>query len=134
MPGLRDDEPSANLAGRRLHGVRRRRAASAAVPLRCERHGRWGPPGGGVEHGEHPDGAVVREVREETGVDVKVVRLLGVHTNVWHPRGGDVQIHAVNLVYEAKAVGGPYATRSTAAPTRQRGSRSPRPRRDGPSS
>ncbi|MEU8320768.1 NUDIX domain-containing protein [Nonomuraea sp. NPDC048881] len=65
---------------------------------------RWGPPGGGVEHGEHPADAVVREVYEETGYLVKVVRLLGVHSNVW--RSPDAEIHATNLLYEVAVMGG----------------------------
>ena len=35
--------------------------------------GVWLYPGGHVEEGETPDEAVVREVREETGLDVRIV-------------------------------------------------------------
>lgn len=38
----------------------------------------WTLPGGRVEHGEDPIAAVVREVEEESGLHVKVDRLLGV--------------------------------------------------------
>lgn len=38
----------------------------------------WVPPGGGREHGEHFDETAVREVREETGIDVRLVRRLRV--------------------------------------------------------
>lgn len=31
--------------------------------------GRWTLPGGGVNHGEHPNAAVLRELREETGLE-----------------------------------------------------------------
>ncbi len=39
----------------------------------------WNLPGGGVEHGESPWEAVVREVKEETGLDVEVEEMIGVY-------------------------------------------------------
>jgi ADP-ribose pyrophosphatase YjhB (NUDIX family) len=38
---------------------------------------RWGFPGGALEFGETPEQAVLREVREETGVEVCVEALVG---------------------------------------------------------
>ncbi len=43
----------------------------------------WGLPGGGLEYGEHPEKAVVREVWEETGLTVCIDKLLLV--NSWLP-------------------------------------------------
>ena len=43
----------------------------------------WELPGGNVDPGEPPDVAAVREVQEETGLDVRVERLLG-----WYERTG----------------------------------------------
>jgi 8-oxo-dGTP pyrophosphatase MutT (NUDIX family) len=40
----------------------------------------WNLPGGGVESGEAPWQAVVREVWEETGLEVEVVRLTGLYS------------------------------------------------------
>jgi ADP-ribose pyrophosphatase YjhB (NUDIX family) len=44
----------------------------------------WALPGGGVDPGESVTMAVVREVKEETGIDVVVDDLVGVYTNPRH--------------------------------------------------
>jgi ADP-ribose pyrophosphatase YjhB (NUDIX family) len=41
-------------------------------------------PGGGVEVGESISGAVIREVEEETGIDVEVIKLIGVFSEPHH--------------------------------------------------
>lgn len=46
--------------------------------------GNWSIPGGGMEPGESIAGCVVREVREETGVEVRPVRLVGVYSDPGH--------------------------------------------------
>src|SRR5438045_8375170 len=43
-------------------------------------NGLWGLPGGGVEPGESVSEAIVREVREETGLEVAPGRLVGVYS------------------------------------------------------
>lgn len=41
--------------------------------------GLWAAPGGGVDPDERPEDAVVRELREELGVDIEVRGLIGVY-------------------------------------------------------
>ena len=69
----------------------------------------WGLPGGSVEVGETLEQAVRREVKEESGLDVQVVRLVGVYsdpeyTTTRYP-SGDV-VHYVSLTFECRVVGG----------------------------
>jgi ADP-ribose pyrophosphatase YjhB (NUDIX family) len=70
--------------------------------------GKWVVPGGVVEPDEHPAARVVEEVREETGLDVEVVRLVGVcggpQCRVVYGNGDEVSY--VAIVYECAVVGG----------------------------
>ena len=66
--------------------------------------GRWNLPGGGLDPGEGPEDAVVREVLEETGQVVEDVRLVDVMTQHWigrSPRGLE-DYHAVRLLHTAR--------------------------------
>jgi ADP-ribose pyrophosphatase YjhB (NUDIX family) len=98
------------IAPRAVGGAGRARVAQAVVRsqgrvllcLRRELRG-WELPGGAVQPGERDEGAVVREVREETGLDVAPLRLVGTYQ-----RSGFRAHDAV--VFECRAVGGALAT------------------------
>ena len=61
--------------------------------------GKWTIPGGLVELGESPDRAVVRETKEETGLDVDNPTLMDVVSNVDLDEKGKVKYHYVIIDY-----------------------------------
>ena len=64
---------------------------------------RWTLPGGGIDFGEDPVDAMVREVMEETGLIVAPGALAGVDALRLEANGRDV--HAIRIVYFAHLIG-----------------------------
>jgi 8-oxo-dGTP diphosphatase len=60
-------------------------------------------PGGFVEVGETVEKAVLREVKEETGLDAQIVKLLGVYSEP----NRDPRFHVVSVVFVLDAFGEP---------------------------
>jgi len=60
--------------------------------------GYWAIPGGFVELGEKVEDAVKREANEETGLNIEIIKLLGVYSDPNRdPRG-----HTISIVYLCK--------------------------------
>jgi ADP-ribose pyrophosphatase YjhB (NUDIX family) len=84
--------------------VRDERILLSRLADRISRDELWTLPGGGLDHGEAPAAALVREVEEECGVTPDVGELLLVHDEHFSgtaPSGRYEDFHAVALVFAA---------------------------------
>lgn len=84
--------------------------------------GSWTLPGGGIDFGEPPAAAAIRELGEETGLAGEIIGLAEVldHAGRWiHPVDGvDEAHHGIQVLYRVRVVGGvlrPEADGSTDA-------------------
>ncbi len=69
-------------------------------------HGLYTLPGGGVELGETLEQAVIREMREETALDIEPVALVGFRQAIARDAAGRVERHFVILPFAARYIGG----------------------------
>jgi ADP-ribose pyrophosphatase YjhB (NUDIX family) len=71
-------------------------------------YGAWTLPGGGVDFGEHPDAAAIRELEEETGLVGEIEGIAGIFSHLYErsrwARGAD--LHFLGVVYRMRVVGG----------------------------
>ena len=71
-------------------------------------NGQWCLPSGGVDPGESVEETIIRETYEETGLHIRVTRLVGVYSDpnklVEYPDGN--KAHIIALSFAAEVVGG----------------------------
>ena len=77
-------------------------------------YGEWSLPGGAVELGETLANAVVREVKEEIGLEVEVLELVAVLDRIFLDREGQVEFHYVLLDFLCRIRGGKLQASSDA--------------------
>ena len=74
------------------------------MSARTRIEGRWTLPGGGIDHGEDPRQALVREVHEETGLYVEPGPVLDVHSTHFVGARADGLVedyHGVHVIFAA---------------------------------
>jgi ADP-ribose pyrophosphatase YjhB (NUDIX family) len=68
--------------------------------------GKWSIPGGLVELGENAEQTVIREVKEETGLDVGKPEQIDVVDSITEDENGRIEYHFVIIDYFVKLAGG----------------------------
>jgi ADP-ribose pyrophosphatase YjhB (NUDIX family) len=74
----------------------------------------WALPGGGMDIGESISDATIREVKEETGLDIDVTGLVGIYTNPRHVMAyddGEVR-QQFSVCFTTRLLGGEISTSS----------------------
>jgi 8-oxo-dGTP diphosphatase len=85
---------------------------------KAPRENQWSIPGGHVEWGESVRDALLREVREETGLSVEIAGLIDVVDLLTRDDAGNITRHYVLIDFAARLTGGDLRAGSDAADAR----------------
>ena len=108
------DRPIVGVGAIVLDGDRVLLVRRANEPLK----GEWSLPGGAVAIGGTLEEGVVREIREETGLEITVGAVVAVLDRIRRDAGGGVEYHYVIIDYAATVRGGQLAAGSDAGDVR----------------
>lgn len=75
----------------------------------CEK---WGFLGGMVEFGESVEETAIREVKEESGLDVKVISLYGVYSKYYAEYTNGDKVQPIVHLFKAEIIGGELIDRN----------------------
>lgn len=91
----------------------------AAVALVCRKNklllikrkfepgaGKWSLPGGKIEIGEKAAATAAREIKEECGVEINVVKMLDLVDTIFYDQAGKVIYHYLIMIYMAEYISG----------------------------
>jgi 8-oxo-dGTP diphosphatase len=70
------------------------------------RLGQWSIPGGRQELGETVKEAALREIKEETGLSVRITDFLGVVDSIQKDQKGQIEFHATLVDFSAEWISG----------------------------
>ena len=96
------NRPIVGVGGVTIHEERVLLIKRAYPPLQ----GQWSIPGGGLDVGETIADGVRRELKEETGIDVRVLDHIETFERIQRDESGRVQFHYVILDYLCELMGG----------------------------
>lgn len=120
--GERDEGRTRGFPGRPIVGVGAVIFDGDCVLLVQRAHeplkGHWSLPGGSVDLGETLRAAVLREVLEETGLQVEVGPVVDVVERVQHAADGRIEYHFIIIDYRCVRSGGSLVAGSDAADAR----------------
>jgi 8-oxo-dGTP diphosphatase len=80
--------------------------------------GAWSLPGGALELGETIEQGIVREVREETGLEVEPLAVIEVFDRISHDENGRVRYHYLLVDFLCRVTGGALCCATDAADAR----------------
>jgi mutator protein MutT len=80
--------------------------------------GLWSVPGGLIELGETVEEAAHREVKEETGIDIRIERLLEVANNIVRDEQDKIRFHYVLIDFLAHPLSNSLKSQSDASEAR----------------